>query len=827
MKKFFMLILCIASLMGQRQFSGQRPAIGILQGIVIDSSSNNPIEYASVSVIHMRNNNIITGGVTDANGRFNISEIPLGKYKIAVEFIGYEKEIIAPINLFPGKGGGVEQNLGKILLPVSSVQLQGIEVVGELPQIIQTIDKKIFFVDQNLSVQGGTASDALKKIPSVDVDIDGNISIRGDQNVTVLIDGKPSGLTHGDRRAMVDNIPAAMIERVEVITNPSAKYNPEGMGGIINIILKRGEFEGLNGNTSLSVGQFDQYNASGMMNLRREKWNGFANASYRLGNQAGYSNRSFIVEYPSFTDSSSQRNERTRIPEIYSIKLGGDYFLNEKSTFSFSTTTSNHINSIEEKVHYYTPLDYEMYSDESDIGSTRELDISYSRDYENPLQKLDVEVSYSFSDDREEQEFGTVDTEGGHTHEDEWETHLIIRSDYVHPFGEKTIFETGFKSAIRNFKTDLEYLEVPYNFLYDEDVHALYATLGYDFNNRWGVKIGARAEQVNTNSNVKANQISEPDTVNIFTTIIDNAIDQAPYENPYFKIYPSLYWMYTITENDQLQFGYSKRVNRPRRRTINPFPRDFFDTALIRNGNPYLKPEFSDVMELNFSHFSRRLTLNSGLYYKRTTDMIRWWDSDFISINDTTYEVHTADNAGNAESHGIEFMVNYRPLPLLNMMFTVTTWNSRIFGSGEADLNGTTSGYFAYGLATLTIPQIARVELSGRYRGPMKIANGKIQDNVTADLSIQKGFKDNRLNLTFKISDVFNSRKFTIRTERDVLNNLTEEMNNYILVAERRRRPRTFYLVLSYNFGKMEQNRRWGKGNRERGEGDGGMDMDF
>jgi outer membrane receptor protein involved in Fe transport len=661
----------------------------------------------------------------------------------------------------------------------------------------------------------------------VDVDIDGNISIRGDQNVTVLIDGKPSGLTHGDRRAMVDNIPSAMIERVEVITNPSAKYNPEGMGGIINIILKRGEFEGLNGNTSLSVGQFDQYNVSGMMNFRREKWNGFANASYRLGNQAGYSNRSFIVEYPSFSDSSSQRNERTRIPEIYSIKLGGDYFLNEKSTFSFSTTYSDHINSTEEKVHYYTPLDYELYSDESDIGSTRELDISYSRDYENPLQKLDVEVSYSFSDDREEQVFGTAENEGGHTHEDEWETHLIIRSDYVHPFGEKTIFETGFKSAIRNFKTDLEYLEVPYNFLYDEDVHALYATLGYDFNNRWGVKIGARAEQVNTNSDVKVNQKSELDTVNIFTTIIDDAIDQAPYENPYFKIYPSFYWMYTITESDQLQFGYSKRVNRPRRRSINPFPRDFFDTTLIRNGNPYLKPEFSDVMELNFSHFSRRVTLNSGLYYKRTTDMIRWWDSDFISINDTTYEVHTADNAGNAESHGIEFMVNYRPLPLLNMMFTVTTWNSRIFGSGEADLNGTVSGYFAYGMATLTIPQIARVELSSRFRGPMKIANGNIHGNVTADLSIQKGFKDNQLNLTFKISDVFDSRKFSIRTERNVLNNLTEEMKNYILVAERQRQPRTFYLVLSYNFGKMEQNRRWGKGSRERGEGGGGMDMDF
>ncbi|MCH7764329.1 MAG: TonB-dependent receptor [Candidatus Marinimicrobia bacterium] len=827
MKKFIVIIFCIATLMGQRNYSGQMPAIGVLEGTVIDSTSSEPIEYASVSVIRLSNNEIITGGVTDVKGNFHISDIPLGRYKIVVEFIGYEKEIIESINLFPGEGGGVVQHLGQISLSVSFVQLQEIDVVGELPQIIQTIDKKIFFVDQNLSVQGGTAADVLKNIPSVDVDIDGNISIRGDQNVTVLIDGKPSGLTHGDRRAMVDNIPAAMIERVEVITNPSAKYDPDGMGGIINIILKRGVFEGMNGNTSLSVGQFNQYNVSGIMNYRKNKWNAFANASFRLGNQDGYGERSFVVEYPSFSDSSAQRNKRIRIPEIYTIKLGGDYFLNKKSTLSFSTTYSDHTNSVDEEVHYYRPLDYKIISEESDIGSTRDLDISYSRDYENPLQKLDVDVSYSFSDDWEKEVYHTVDSDGGYTLETEWETNLIIKSDYVHPFGEKTIFETGFKSTLKNFKTDLEYLETPYNFLYDEDVHAFYATLGHEFNTRWGLKIGARAEQVYTNSNVQTGQESELDTVNIFTTIIDNAILNGPYDNPYFKIYPSLYWKYTISENDQLQFGYSKRVNRPRRRTINPFPRDFFDTALIRTGNPYLKPEFSDVFELNFSHFSRKLTLNSGLYYKRTTDMIRWWDSDFIVVKDTTYEVRTSDNAGNAESHGIEFMVNYRPLPLLNMMVTLTTWNSRIFGSEEADLNGTTKGYFAFGLATLTIPRIARVELSGRYRGPMKITDGNIYSNFAADLSIQKGFIDNRLNLTLKISDVFDSRQFSIHTERDVTNELTQVTSLHILDAERHRQPRTIHLVLSYNFGKLEQRKRWGKGKRDGGDGGGMMDMDF
>lgn len=828
MKKILVTsVLCFVCLMGQRNYSGKMPAIGILEGTVMDSISQKPIEYASISLIHVRNNNVITGGVTDTDGHFYISKIPMGRYKVLVEFIGYEKKVIEPVNLFPGQGGGIEQDLGKIYLLLSSVQLEEIDVVGELPQIIQTIDKKIFFVDQNLSVQGGTASDALKKIPSVDVDIDGNISVRGDQNVTVFIDGKPSGLTHGDRRAMVDNIPAAMIERVEVITNPSAKYDPDGMGGIVNIILKRGMFEGINGNTSLSIGQFNQYNASGMMNFRRNKWNGFANASIRQGNQDGYSERSFIAKYPVYSDSSSQRNERLRVPEIYSIKLGGDYYLNKKNTLSLSTTYSDHSNNIEENIYYYRPVIYEVYSKNSDMGSTRDIDVSFSRSYDHPAQHLDLDISYSFSNDREEQIYSGNAFSDGQTLEKEWRTNVIIQGDYVHPFNKETLLETGFKSTLKHFNTDLGYLDVPYQFLYDEDIHAFYFTLGHEFNNRLGIKAGARAEQVNTNANVATHQAAGQDTVNIFTTIIDNAINDGPYENPYYKIYPSLFWKVTLTEKDQLQFGYSKRVNRPRRRTINPFPRDFFDTSLIRNGNPYLNPEFSDVLELNFSHFSRKLTLNSSLYYKRTTDMIRWWDSDFVAVRDTTYEVHTSDNAGNAESHGVEFMVNYRPLPLINMMVTLTTWNSRIFGSGEADLNGDTRGYFAFGIATLNLPSIARVEFSGRYRGPMIITGGNINSNFSADLSIQKGFMNDRMSMTLKISDVFDSGQFSIHTEQDATNELTGVHSLHILDAERRRRPRTIYLVFSYNFGKLEQKKRYGRGNKDRGDGGGMMEMDF
>jgi hypothetical protein len=319
------------------------------------------------------------------------------------------------------------------------------------------------------------------------------------------------------------------------------------------------------------------------------------------------------------------------------------------------------------------------------------------------------------------------------------------------------------------------------------------------------------------------NADGEQDTTNIFTTLIDDAIAKAPFLNPYFKIYPSMFWMYTISEKDQLQFGYSKRVNRPRRWSTSPFPRDFFDTSHIRTGNPYVKPEFSDVMELNFSHFDRKLTLNTGVYYKKVVDIMRWWDSDFIAVGDTTYEVISSDNAGFGESNGIEFMVNYRPIPLINLMVSMVTWNSRTHGSGEADLNGTSSGYYARGMSTITLPRVARIELSSRYRGPMQFNDGSTEGNFTIDLAVQKGFLDNRFNLTFKVSDVFDSGKFRINTEQAV--DLGSLSYTQIMEAERRHSPRTMYLTLSYNFGKMEQKRRF---NRDReGFDGGGMDMSY
>ena len=230
------------------------PAIGVVQGEILDSTSMKPIEYASVSLVDLEHNELVTGGLSDKSGRVNITEIPLGKYVAVIEFMGYEKKEVGPLNIYPGPGGGIRQSIGTVKMNISTLNMAAVDVIGDESTFIQTIDKKIFNVGRDLSSSGGTGADVLRKVPSVDVDIDGVISIAGDANVTILVDGKRSGRTGSGRRGEIENIAASMIEKVEVITNPSAKYDPDGVGGIINIVMKRGALDGFNGNISAMQG---------------------------------------------------------------------------------------------------------------------------------------------------------------------------------------------------------------------------------------------------------------------------------------------------------------------------------------------------------------------------------------------------------------------------------------------------------------------------------------------------------------------------------------------------------------------------------------------
>jgi len=810
------------------------PAIGTVQGTVTDSTTGKPIEYASISLIDNHNGAIVTGALSKKDGSFSVREIPLGEYIVLIEFIGYAKKEIGPLNIFFGENGSIQNFIGEVPLKISSVNLDAVEVIGDESQFIQTVDKQIFKVGKNLTAAGGTGFDLLRKVPTVDVNIDGEVSIAGDANVTILIDGKRSGLTGSNRRGVVDNIQVAMVEKVEVITNPSAKYDPDGVGGIINIVLKRGAFEGLNGSISTMVGEYEKRNLAGNVNYRTDNWNIFAGTSSRSGNNIGRGYREFTYLYPDSSSSLYQNTLRIKNPANIGLRLGGDYYPTKSSTISYTYMFGNHEETTREELDYILPFSRKTESRSEDVGLHHDHSISYENKFGTKDRKLSANLDLSFEEDDIVQynleNSSIINDFSSNTDTDvkEKNNSTTFRIDYEDKLTEKTSIETGLKATLKSFSTDYNYLEQLYINNYEEDIYAAYASLTYDISDRFGIKAGARFEQVETNASLEPSSTNiTPDSVNIISTIIDNAIEESPYKNPYTKVYPSIFLIYKLSPMQTVQFGYSKKVNRPGRRTISPFPRNTYDISRIRNGNPYLDPEYSDGAELKFSSNSRKLNVNAGLSYKLVKDNIMWWDRDMVEFEGDVYEILTADNSENSESMGSSLIINYRPMPLVSIMFSRWGWSNRTYGNGESDLNGDSKGAYNRGMLTLNIPRIVRIELTVGGRGKMEFTTGSSPGNFSTDIGLQKSFLDNKLSVTLKLDDVFDTKKFVINTENIITNPITNEVYSQLMNAERRRSQKYVSINLNYNFGK-QQKKRWNRRGFGGGRGGGGgMDMDY
>lgn len=819
---------------GGHNNKSKRPAIGVVQGSVTDSITGSPIEYASISIIDNDDGSVITGGLSRKDGSFNISEIPLGQYIILMEFIGYSKKEIGPINIFPGEQGKIKHFLGEVTLKISNINLDAVEVVGDESQFIQTVDKQIFKVGKNLTAAGGTGYDLLRKVPTLDVSIDGEVSIAGDANVTILIDGKRSGLTGSNRRGVVDNIQVGMVEKVEVITNPSAKYDPDGVGGIINIVMKRGALDGFNGTISGMAGEYEKRNLNSNINYRSEKWNFFGGANTRSGNNIGRGYRNFTYQYAERDSSIYQNTLRIKNPANIGIRLGGDYYPNSNSSISYTYAYGDHGETTKEELAITSPISKIIKSESEDIGKHHDHSVSY----ENKFGTTDRKLTASLDLNLEEDEVTQSNFENSSLNDDlntnqdtdfiEKNNSITFSVDYEDKINEKISIETGFKTNLKSFSTDYNYLQQLYVNNYDEDIHAVYTSFTYDITDRFGLKAGARFEKVETNASLEPssdNDIS-PDSSNIISAIINNAVEESPYNNPYSKIYPSVFLIYKLSPMQTIQLGYSKKVNRPGRRTISPFPRNTFDISRIRNGNPYLNPEYADVAEMKFSSNSRKLNINAGISYKLVEDNIMWWDRDMFEYEGKVYEIMTADNSENSENMGSSLILNYRPMPLINIMLSRWSWNRKTSGNGESDLNGNSEGAYYRSMLTLSLPKVARIELSMGGRGEMKFTTGNSPGNFSADLGIQKSFLNNKLSVTVKIDDIFDTKKFVINTDNQITNPISEETYTQLMNAERRRQQKYMSINLNYNFGK-QQKKKWNRRNFGGSGNGGGMDMDY
>ena len=790
------------------------PKIGQVYGTVVDSTTSEPIPYASVSIINSRSNTILTGGITDDRGIFDIKEIPLGKHKVIIEYIGYEKKELGPYTFLPfGKNNQTEYNLEEISLNQTSLQMAGVEVEGERPLFVQTAEKRVFNVEKNSLSTGGSAIDALRQVPGVEVDPDDNISLRGNTKVNLMIDGKPSSIAGGDIKSLLQSVPASNIADIEVMTNPGAKYDPEGMAGIINIVLKENRFAGLNGNFNTGGDTQGGTNLSGQVNFRNTKFNSFINLGLndKVWNSDGTSYRK--MEYQAYENILNQSyDSKSNGPNLF-VKTGGEYFIDPTQSLGLSFTVSD-------GKRYRDNDNYTMdkgpgesrYIRISDSDSDRggyDFNLNYDKKFKNPKHKLTSYLRLSDGNNLGGDEYKNMEWEN---YEDFFDNAAEARNsddgsnkgfdfqvDYVRPFQSGSKLEMGLSSkkndrddkqtaevfdyTINQFVNDTEFSN---DFNFNETVNAAYLQYGGSY---WflGYNAGLRYEAVNMLSDLKSN----PDV----------------FKKDYNSFYPSLSFTFGAPQFVQMQASYSKRVRRPRSRQLNPFI-SRQDERNYRSGNPFLNPEYTDSYEINFSRFSRGLSLSFGTYYRNTTDQI----TRHKEVNQDGTSLASYKNIGSKETKGFEYNVVGSLGKKIRMIFGGNTYwddiNTDIYGD-VYDKTSKTNNFRI--TSTYNVLPTTEVSFFMFHQPKKEIAIGTFNAMTWSSMSVKQKLMDERLNLTLNISDPFAMSGFGFSLQNDSWQQ--ESVRNFS--------SRTVRLTLEYRFGKMEDKSRFSRQRRQ-----GGMDND-
>ena len=825
MKKlfFFTFLLSLSIVSAQRgggRFGGsaqmdpaKAPKIGEVYGTVVDSVSGVPIPYASISIVNSRSNTILTGGITDDEGAFHVKEIALGRHKIVVEYIGYEKKELGPYNFLPFGKNQTEYNLDKISMSQTTLQMEGVEVEGERPLFVQTAEKRVFNVEKNSLSTGGSAIDALRQVPGVEVDPDDNISLRGNTKVNLMIDGKPSSIAGGDIKSLLQSVPASNIADIEVMTNPGAKYDPEGMAGIINIVLKENRFAGLNGNVNSGGDTQGGTNFSGQVNFRNTKFNSFINLGLndRVWNSDGTSYRK--MEFQEFENILNQSyDSKSNGPNLF-VKTGGEYFIDPTQSLGLSFTVSDGKKYRDNDNYTYDKgpgeSRYIRVSDSDGDRGGYDFNLNYDKKFKDPKHKLTSYLRLSDGVNQGADEYKNTewkdfedffeDADEARNGQDGSNTGFDFQVDYVRPFESGSKLELGFssKNNDRNDKQTAEVFDYSLNqfvndnefsndFNFNETVNAAYLQYGGSY---WfiGYNAGLRYEMVNMASDLKSN----PEV----------------FKKDYNSFYPSLSFTLGAPQFIQLQASYSRRVRRPKGRQLNPFI-SRQDERNYRSGNPFLDPEYTDSYEINFSRFSRGLSLSFGTYYRNTTDEI----TRHKEVNQDGTSLATYENIGSKQTKGFEYNIVGSIGKKMRLIFGGNTYwddvNTDLYGD-VYDKTSRTNNF----RVTSTYNVLPQTELSFfMFHQPKKsIPIGTFNAMTWSSVSVKQKLMDERLNLTLNVSDPFAMSGFGFSLQNDSW--VQESIRNFS--------SRTVRLTLEYRFGKMEDKSRFSRQRRQ-----GGMDRD-
>lgn len=741
---------------------------GSLRGQLRESTTDAPLGYANVRVFSVPDNKVSGGALTDENGRFSVALSP-GRYTAEIEFIGFERIQTAEFTISREQA---QHDLGIVRLTAVATALGEVEVTAEKSSMVLALDKKIFNVGKDLANAGGSATDILTNIPSVTVDPEGNVKLRGSDNVRILIDGKPSGLVSFKGSSGLQQLQASMIERVEIITNPSARYEAEGSAGIINIILKKDQKQGFNGAIELIAGMPTNYGAAMNLNYRHRKINFFINYGFSRRISPGGGSLSQVRQAGDSTYLLLQYNDNEMQGLNNNIRGGLDYFFSENNTLTASClwrrSDARRLTNIRYEDYLFdqnTPLGYTLrQQDETEDEPNSEYSLVYKRKFSENGHELTAEAKYLNYWEHSDQSFpqtaffadGSPDAAHSvfqKSLNDEYENQYLLQLDYVRPFGKDGKFETGLRSSFRDMVND--YLVTEKNadgsfstvpgldnyFIYKENINGAYLIYG-NKRRKFSWQTGVRAEYTDVN------------------TILRETGEENPRD--YFNLFPSAHLTYELPQNNAIQWSYSRRVRRPVYNDLSPFS-TFTDQRNFWSGNPNLNPEFSDVIELGHIKYFGKGSLSSSIYYRHTVDKI----NHIRQVDESGFATSRPENLNGENAFGLDFAGSFSPMPWWKLDGNFNLFHAAIDGSNISEnYRAETFSWFTRLTTKFLLPQNLDIQVRGNYEAPQNNVQGSRKALYYLDLAASKDFlRNKRGTLTLNVSDLFNTRKMRYITE--------------------------------------------------------------
>ena len=753
---FILMLVTVSTVFSQERRREFRPGMmgGTIKGHVIDEALQVPIEYANVLIYNQRDSSQVTGTITDSEGNFLLTRVRPGNFYMEVSFMGYHTHTVDKIEISPDKK---EINLGTISLKQVVIQLEGIESVTEKPALEYKIDKKVVNVEKHYTATSGTAVDVLENVPSVTVDIEGNVQLRGSSNFTVLIDGRPTILEPNDA---LQQIPASTIENIEIITNPSAKYDPDGTTGIINIVMKKNnELRGTSGIVNLNVGDDDKYGGDFLFNYKRKKYSLLFGANYNKRSHTGESeveNRTFTQDTTSYIQSSGDRD---RGREFFGVRGGIELYLSSHDDLIFGFRYGEHSMEGSSRQDYdewtepgdqHNPYISQEKSERS--GEYYSLNLDYRHRFAKEGHEISGEAVYSGRDGDDDtvnelRDANNAITSGQHSTEAGPSHRLRLKINYVLPIREKDRFEAGYQSRLRDSEEINELYdynpesdtyefqpEFSYTTEYERNIHSLYTMYAGECES-FGYQAGLRGEYTDR-------YIQLVDEDESFT------IDRWDY-------FPTAHVSYKLPAGQQLMASYTRRIHRPRSWYLEPFE-TWMDAYNVRVGNPALKPEYIDSYELGYQIFFGKNLLSAETYYRKTNNRVE----RIRSVYEDNITLHSIENVGTDYALGTEFMFNVNLFQLWNMNLMSNIYDYEIKGTlYDEPFSRDSFNWDARMNHTFMLRKSTRLQINGMYHSKSVSAQGERKGFFMTNLAIKQDLMGKNLSATLQIRDLLGTGK--------------------------------------------------------------------